>query len=164
VAVAGLWVRGYWFHDDIHYGAGQLVKGAEYQCRDVFFDSSQGRLYVWGVGVKSSRGPIRNVPAAGWQYQREVIDPANPPRWYGDDQRTLGIGYLNEFRSSGHHVVSVGAPSWQVFLVTTMLPAAWWFRRRRRFRVERAGLCASCGYDLRATPERCPECGTIPVR
>ena len=43
--------------------------------------------------------------------------------------------------------------------VPLLLAARAHVRHARRLRRAAAGQCARCGYDLRASPARCPECG-----
>ncbi|MDB5293257.1 MAG: hypothetical protein JWL69_4498 [Phycisphaerales bacterium] len=58
----------------------------------------------------------------------------------------------------------VGIPYYFLFALTA-LPIFVWARRRYQSRGRKhLNLCPSCGYDLRATPDRCPECGAIPAR
>ena len=44
---------------------------------------------------------------------------------------------------------------------TLLLWGLVWLVARRKGRI--AGHCPTCGYDLRASPDRCPECGQVPA-
>jgi hypothetical protein len=61
---------------------------------------------------------------------------------------------------------SIGAdPIWQIIgrsIGTCIIAAAAILATRKRMLEKRqlaAGMCRNCGYDLRVTPGRCPECG-----
>jgi hypothetical protein len=61
----------------------------------------------------------------------------------------------------------VGFPCWLALIVTAVLPTwrliAAVTRRRTHARRAAAGHCIGCGYDLRRSTDRCPECGAVPA-
>jgi hypothetical protein len=79
--------------------------------------------------------------------------------WTDGVRDTHTFPFSNITRPFGGAVLVV--PTWLLVLLWSVpLPVVLlrWFRRRRH----PVGHCQTCGYDLRATPDRCPECGTVP--
>jgi hypothetical protein len=111
-------------------------------------------------------GSYRFPTPIGWAHV-SALTPATDIADYAPSNTTrfatlAGFGVLAG--DTGRYTVTARiVPYWFVVLAAAVLPLAW-LRTRRQRRRSPSGLCPSCGYDLRATPERCPECGTIPAR
>jgi hypothetical protein len=67
------------------------------------------------------------------------------------------------------HAITI--PLWFLSTVTAVLPAIKLqrlvrtkMRDIRSLRWRRRGLCGSCGFDIRFSPERCPECGVAAMK
>jgi hypothetical protein len=83
---------------------------------------------------------------------------------------TDGSVYWGEFGATGEEDIqpsiaafSADVPIWYLILLFGAIPVVHvvWQMKRCVF-ARKPGFCVSCGYDLRATPNKCPECGTVP--
>ena len=161
VGTVGLWVRSYSVAYDFKTFTAQTTSK-----KDGF------RGTGWGVSI--GKGGIAFV--VEWSGFRCPSEPTTDsrtdrefnkvtPYWPGTDNppspwRRIGFCYnriawtqANDYQDWRYITI----PLWFVAVVTAMAPCLWLLLRVRN--TARAdGLCPSCGYDLRATPGRCPEC------
>ena len=85
------------------------------------------------------------------------------PQWSFTAERgtiTVHRGFEGRWDVEAHWVLLVGLalPAGRALYARCERLGQFWKQRR----YGRAGLCTRCGYDLRATPGRCPECGHQP--
>jgi hypothetical protein len=151
LASAALWVRSFWVSDWvvlIHRHAPMRTSSAGAATLSGLF--SVDARYAG----KSDYGDPRNTI---FQYNRQVVGGPMISSIDPSAARWLGFG-----GSISRKHLTVIAPGWFVALIWAAAAALIWRRARRLRLIQRSGLCPTCGYDLRATPDRCPECGTVP--
>jgi hypothetical protein len=158
VAVVAVWVRSRFHYDILTWRRcderGKVVNPV--------VATTRGRVeLIWRVVYHSS-----NPPSSRWLYNSTgrpgrggFRDPDGVRASY-DDVRWIRFQrqhplpsnfYFSEYR--------LVLRLWYVALLAALLPAYWLYRKVQRRGLEEAGRCGDCGYDLRATPGRCPECG-----
>ena len=157
LATAVLWVRSYWVEDQFFANRREASESARiyhwlhYQSFAASFDGKLAVWFCWSERPESGPRPPWEVHFThtneSWT---EFAAGAAQFKYVNYD------GYASDFRI---WVVR----DWSLVAAFAVLPAIVALRQvravRRRRRRARLGLCPACGYDLRASPDRCPECG-----
>ena len=147
-ALITLWVRSYWRDDRMEYGHRASLQSQAISANLGAIDFAS--CEEWGMTYVFD----------GWSFHSYTTRAP----WIPTRSRLMGFGF-GHFRYSG--IDSGSAGSYLSFpialpLLLTLLQPALLCRQllHHRRRQKNPTACSKCGYDLRASSERCPECGT----
>jgi hypothetical protein len=117
-------------------------------------------LEVHADSITLWRNRIRHLPEGLEGFYLIESRPVAWESWLGFG---MGKNYISPANIMLRNRLGFKAPMWPIMvpaLVEGVVLLIRWDRRRTRRRRVAAGLCVRCSYDLRGTPDRCPECGS----
>ena len=109
------------------------------------YQTSTVSINLWGGCFEISLYPA-GLPTQGWFAAWQPYEVYWLPK-------------LIHGRFSGLRTTHLFVPLWMPLLAAGSATIILWRRDRRRRKRKKLGLCLKCGYDLRASKDRCPECG-----
>jgi hypothetical protein len=146
VAILVLWWRSLTIADQLVIGTAQIGK---LESTRLLLNSDMGNVTINGNSWEFK--PLLNAALHG-SWNRQAFEIKNANHW----RREWGY-------TSNQFLWNLTLPYWLFVVTFAILPLSYVVRVIRCRHRLREGLCEICGYDLRATPDRCPECGTIPA-
>jgi hypothetical protein len=162
VATVGIWLWGYGVPSERLLWVGPRTRvGIDVRFTEVEVRSGKGGLFISRQTFFTHDGMYYLIFASkpGWRLDSSMY------MGFGGVKTAFGFGAFrgtwSDFQTTAYGTDLV-IPDW--FLVTAFMaaPLLWIRSHRRRFRS--VNSCATCGYDIHATPDRCPECGTVPPK
>lgn len=137
------------------FAAAVVIFAASFGNRLLYPNEAAGLDGGWSVELRGGRF----VASRRHQVSSYLARPSTPS-WrngggFSFERQRFGSGGAVGDKAMAEHLA---IPLYPLPLLIGLL-LAWHIGRYRRLRMP--GRCVNCGYDLRATPARCPECGTV---
>jgi hypothetical protein len=166
IAVGVIWVAGVNKHSQIHsisqqYGWFWAIEPNGWRSAELMVEF----YHFWPTPIV---GPMSGPQRTYTQEDLNWMKQFRSRKAFYRGGYEVGQMPLNSTNSAGRLIMDgytywIGVPDWFAMLALAVLSVVAWRRRRRALERERKerGECMVCGYDLRATPERCPECGSL---
>ena len=155
VACVYLWPRSYVRSDGVFLFGGRSGTAAAAAC--------QGDLVLCFGSVNVGQNRTLTVRSFSTDAEEildlrgELIDLLST-QWH---RGSLWVGWTDSgvMQIDGARFVLLVVPLWLWLALALPWPIAWVLYQLRLRRGRRLGQCTGCGYDLRASTGKCPECG-----
>jgi len=168
VVSTALWVRSYYAVDVVSYWNRTVFAERIFESHRIFSSCQGGVLVCFSYDeTLATKDEIeayenwRQYHPKPWLFMdRPESESDKSTRYFNQPYMSHPIGFQFGRQSNAHHRVGwLSIPYWSIVIVFLLIPLFSLFSGYVATSRHANGLCNYCGYDLRATPLSCPECG-----